>query len=229
MKENEEELLGMPTSEVPTIEAGSKCNGKKWEKRGEETVFVGYCENPAGKGTDHLAEGRCKHHGGSSLKGEEHPNFEHGLFSDFLDEDDRRDLEIIGERGNLANLQSLINYEVFRLRRAVKKMSEDAEGGRGSFWDAFDRILNEATETGGLDSGDIAAMADLFGSSNKAFQSRVEEVRKLVKTYEELTEGRKVNIDGDMAHTHAGEPGGSPIRIEWKESEAENEEEGQEP
>jgi len=46
------------------------------------------CELPAGWGTDHAGEGRCKHHGGASSgapKGEAHGNYEHGAFSEKID------------------------------------------------------------------------------------------------------------------------------------------------
>jgi len=220
MKENEEELVGKPTDEVPTIEPDDDCNGKKWEKEGDETVFVGYCNNRAGKGTDHLGEGRCKHHAGSSLKGEEHPNFEHGLFSDFLSDDDREELEAIEARGNLANLQATINYEFLRLRRAVRNLEGEEPEEDSSFWDAYNEVIQSASETG-LGNEEIASLAELLDASYGAFAKRIESLRKLVKTYEELTEGKKVNIDGDMSHTHAGEEGGAPISVEWKESEEE--------
>lgn len=45
------------------------------------------CKRPAGWGTDHVGSGKCKLHGGSSLKGFEHPNFKTGsnsIYRDFL-------------------------------------------------------------------------------------------------------------------------------------------------
>jgi hypothetical protein len=36
------------------------------------------CEQRAGWGTTHPGEGRCKLHGGSSLRGPDHPNYKHG-------------------------------------------------------------------------------------------------------------------------------------------------------
>lgn len=45
------------------------------------------CKRPAGWGTDHVGTGRCKLHGGKSLKGYEHPNFKTGnssLYHDYL-------------------------------------------------------------------------------------------------------------------------------------------------
>lgn len=220
---NEEEYIGMPTEEVPRKPPGEDCNGKKVDKGPDPTEFRGYCNNPAGKGTDHLGEGRCKNHAGASLKGREHPNFKHGLFSDHLNEEERAELESIEAAGNLANLESLINYEFFRLRRAVRELEDDSDEDGDepkSFWDAYNEIIQEASETG-LGSDEIASLADLLDSRYGAFAKRVEQIRKLVKTFEELNEGRKVSIDGDFSHTHAGDADGAPISVEWKASEAE--------
>lgn len=53
-----------------------RCNAKRTEDVKDSdthneydetrTVFQGYCRNKAGKGTDHVGEGRCKHHGGKA-------------------------------------------------------------------------------------------------------------------------------------------------------------------
>lgn len=70
MDVNEDELVGKPTEEVPTLETTDEdCMGKRTEKRGDETVFVGYCRSTPGRGTDHTGEGRCKHHGGAGGSG----------------------------------------------------------------------------------------------------------------------------------------------------------------
>lgn len=39
------------------------------------------CRRPAGWGTDHPGEGRCKLHGGASLKGHLHPRYKHGRYA----------------------------------------------------------------------------------------------------------------------------------------------------
>lgn len=63
----EEHFIGKESSSVPTVEPDEYCNGKKVDRTDAgETVFTGYCRNPAGKGTGHLGEGRCKYHGGCS-------------------------------------------------------------------------------------------------------------------------------------------------------------------
>jgi len=65
--EEEDEFLGEESHRVPTVDPGEYCNGKK-TKRDDDgtTIFAGYCNAKAGKGTDHLGQGRCKHHGGCS-------------------------------------------------------------------------------------------------------------------------------------------------------------------
>ncbi len=45
------------------------------------------CRRPAGWGTDHPREGRCKLHGGVYLKGRQNPAYRHGLYSRYADHD----------------------------------------------------------------------------------------------------------------------------------------------
>lgn len=46
------------------------------------------CRQPAGWGTDHVGSGRCKLHGGASLRGVEHPNFIDGAHSKHFEPSD---------------------------------------------------------------------------------------------------------------------------------------------
>lgn len=41
------------------------------------------CGKPAGWGTDHVGTGRCRLHGGASLKGSQTPAFKHGRYSKY--------------------------------------------------------------------------------------------------------------------------------------------------
>lgn len=67
MDVNEDELVGELSAEVPTLDpTDESCRGKRTEKQGDETIFVGYCKSTPGRGTDHVGEGRCKHHGGNN-------------------------------------------------------------------------------------------------------------------------------------------------------------------
>ena len=42
------------------------------------------CKRPAGWGTSHVGEGRCKLHGGRSPRGAESPHYKHGRYSKYL-------------------------------------------------------------------------------------------------------------------------------------------------
>lgn len=71
---DEDKWVGEEIHLVPTVDPDDQCNGKKKRKADGEVVrnednhviFDGYCNNPAGKGTDHFGEGRCKFHAGQS-------------------------------------------------------------------------------------------------------------------------------------------------------------------
>ena len=45
----------------------------------------GICGLPAGWGTDHVGEGRCKHHGGLTPRGAASPHFKSGMYSQYVD------------------------------------------------------------------------------------------------------------------------------------------------
>lgn len=70
---HEEEFIGEESHIVPKVDPDDECNAKKTHNEKEDgetrTYFDGYCNNPAGKGTDHLGDGRCKWHGGNSTGG----------------------------------------------------------------------------------------------------------------------------------------------------------------
>jgi len=62
MDVDEEKLIGEPLEEVPEQPPEYDCNARKRD----DSVFAGYCGARAGKGTDHVGEGRCSNHGGAS-------------------------------------------------------------------------------------------------------------------------------------------------------------------
>lgn len=80
--EQEEHFIGRELQEVPPADPGNYCNARRWEYEAEtdevtgndteKKVFVGYCDNEAGKKTDHFGEGRCNWHGGASSGAPKH-------------------------------------------------------------------------------------------------------------------------------------------------------------
>ena len=225
---DEDELIGEPIENVPQKDPDYQCNARKSEKREEgPNLFRGYCKNRAGKGTDHVGEGRCDRHGGASPRGEDHPSFKHGLFSDHLSDEDREAMAAIEGTSNPEALQSMINYELLRLRRAVAYLEGEEDDSR-TFFDAFERVLDEATASGGLEPADIGQLAKLLDSGSEALLRRMDQIRKMMRTYQELTDGQKISLDGDLSHTHAGDPEAPPVSIEWKRSSLEEDYDGDE-
>lgn len=65
------------------------------------------CAQVAGWGTDHVGEGRCKLHGGASLKGADHPNFKHGRYGKVIPQKIRERLDISADGDPLDILPEL--------------------------------------------------------------------------------------------------------------------------
>jgi hypothetical protein len=63
MNIDEEDLVGKPIDQVPKRDPTDEdCMGR----RSSDGKFDGYCHSTPGRGTDHVGEGRCKHHGGNT-------------------------------------------------------------------------------------------------------------------------------------------------------------------
>jgi hypothetical protein len=150
----------------------------------------GPCELPAGWGTDHVGEGRCKLHGGASLRGKESPTFKHGLFSDYLDEEDREAIDALEEYEDVEKLDELINWRLARLRRAVKAM-QDPDDQR-TFWDAFGELV---AQTGEPEPEQIQELAQMLSQGNRAMQDEIDLVRKLIKDRNKIAEGEDVDVN----------------------------------
>lgn len=232
----EQSMLGSRMDEVPQSLPGRECNARRSRKISyledpefeidpglapDDRVFVGYCNNRSGFKTEHVGEGRCNLHGGGSPRGEDHPRFRHGLFSDYLGEEDRDAIRVLEDTPNPAKLQSMINWRLARLRRAVRELAseEDDDGEISNVWEAFEATLNR---TGTVEAGEIRELASMLDSQNSSIRMEIETVRKMIKTHADITDGQKVNIDGDFRQEISG--GESPVSIMWEQSRAEIEE-----
>jgi hypothetical protein len=151
------------------------------------------CKLPAGWGTDHVGEGRCKLHGGASPRGEDHPQFEHGLFSDYLSDEDRQAIDALDEYGDVEKLDELIDWRLARLRRAVRELNTD-DGE--DFWRAFERLVQEGGRNGdpGLSAAQMGKLAKMLDRHNRALQEEIDLVRKLVKDRNKIAEGDDHNV-----------------------------------
>jgi len=90
MDVDEEQCLGEALGDVPEQPADYYCNARK----SDDGAFAGYCGARAGKGTDHVGEGRCSNHGGNAGAPEDNTNaVTHALYV----ETNRFYQEVIGE------------------------------------------------------------------------------------------------------------------------------------
>jgi hypothetical protein len=147
------------------------------------------CGLPAGWGTDHVGEGRCRLHGGATPRGEDSPHFKHGLFSDYLSEEDRNTIDALEEFDDADKLDELINWRLARLRRAVRSLNDQAD--ERSFWDAFEEIVNAA---GPVEDDEIKELARMLDKGNRAMQNEIDLVRRLIKDRNKIAEGEDVNL-----------------------------------
>ena len=165
----------------------NRCGRPKRDGSGDD------CGLPAGWGTDHVGDGACKLHGGNTPRGKENPAFKHGLFSDYLEEEDRETIGALEDYEDAAKLDELINWRLARLRRYLRETMDDDQE---SFFQAFDRVVSEASRNGdiGLSASQIRELGKMIGNHDRAAQQEIDLVRRLIKTRNKIAEGEDVNL-----------------------------------
>lgn len=206
MNDTESEYIGRPLADAPTREPTSEdCMGKKKQKRDGEVVrdsegnalFGGWCRCWPGKGTDHVGEGRCKLHAGSAggPAGAENGNWKHGLYSDVIRPEDRDALDAIEGMSTRAKLESTLNLQVLKLRRAVESMEDSSQN---EFWDAFAHLVEEIEHP---EDADLRSLAQMLGQNDRAIREWMDLIRKTAKDLHKVTDGEVVKhehgVDSD--------------------------------
>lgn len=79
--------------------AATKSDRTTPTEHGRERDDIPYCTLAAGWGVDDMSEGTCRHHlGAVDNRGANNPNFKHGAFSEYLQDDlTEREREAIGD------------------------------------------------------------------------------------------------------------------------------------
>lgn len=119
------------------------------------------CKRPAGWGTSHTGEGRCKQHGGKDRdkggapEGEANGQYEHGGFSQKIDDD-----EIIAAFTEAADTR---NLNPVWLRLAGSAYASYKRSDDSAHLSECRRCLENASEEGdeGVELGDIEVVADV--------------------------------------------------------------------
>ena len=154
------------------------------------------CGLPAGWGTDHVGDGRCKLHGGASSgapSGPANGNWKHGLFSEVIREEDKATLRQIEEMKTAAKLESTLNMQVLKLQRAIASMeSED----RASFLEVFeDMVAAASAPDDSLDKSQLRHLAKMLGQNDRAIREWSDLIRRTAKDLHKITDGETVTVE----------------------------------
>jgi len=156
------------------------------------------CGQTAGWGTDHVGVGACKLHGGTAgaPSGPDNGNFKHGLFSEVIREEDRETLKRIEEMTTAAKLESTLNVQMMKLRRAIEGMESD---DRASFMDVFeDVVAGAAGHDGTIDKEQLRYLAQMLGQNDRAVREWMDLIRKTAKDLHKITDGETVTVEHDV-------------------------------
>ena len=176
--------------ELPKIAPGKTCNARN-------KAHTKHCARPAGWGTDHPGVGRCKLHGGSSLKGKAHPLYKHGKYSKVLPDrlsdhyeellSDHRLLEL---KDDIALISAMINEALEDLR--------DNFNTSAVYFRQIMRLIKDLTSVIKLCGDSIPKdVVDLVSSLNSAIkdaygmQSKREEILRMLDEKRKLTESER--------------------------------------
>lgn len=151
------------------------------------------CGQAAGWGTDHVGVGACKLHGGKSPTGKDNPAFKHGLFSKVIRKEDRETLRTIEQMSTAAKLESTLNVQVMKLRRAIEGMESD---DRASFMDVFEDVVDaSAGRDGTIDKEQLRYLAQMLGQNERAVRGWMDLIRKTAKDLHKITDGERVTVE----------------------------------
>jgi hypothetical protein len=151
------------------------------------------CAQTAGWGTDHVGVGACKLHGGATPSGEDHGRFKHGLYSDVIREEDKDTLSKIEEMSTAAKLESTLNMQVLKLRRAIEGMESD---DRAAFMDVFeDLVAGASAPDGEINKEQLRYLAQMLGQNDQAIREWMDLIRRTAKDLHKITDGETVTVE----------------------------------
>jgi len=190
---------GTPCRRAPVL-GGDRCNlhgGKPASYRpicGAKTRKGTPCKNPP------LENGRCRFHGGKSLGGVAHPNFKHGRYSKYLNDDDvlesyaagLADPDLLSLRDNLALTDVRIGQilggmpgpDVWDAMQTAKNELKTARASRD--WDAMASAMTELEQlieegaTAGVSWAEFVALSEHRRRLAESERKRAIEMRYLV-------------------------------------------------
>lgn len=205
-------------------------NGRKRED-------IDYCLLKAGWGGPR-EEGHCRKHGGGGpggLEGWANGNAKHLLYSERMNDDDRKIFESVVQAsdGELVSvdrmadmLSKTIGWEFTRLTRALAEIPEARLVERWHCPECGDSKYDESGEcenvvyrdrdtgveaTCGY-SGDFEPSDKFVDFGDKAVERKESHLANLIRVYKQVADGTTVNVHGDHDVTHRGDPD-APVEV----------------
>jgi len=135
------------------------------------------CGLPAGWGTDHVGDGRCKLHGGNAgaPKGEANGNFKSGAWSKYVDYDDdvKEAVAATTDDGDVAVLEELRDERLARYYQHLKYLSE-SEGVS-----IAKEILDTIDAGQEVDADMVSQLAKVIGVSSDSMDNLIARIQSL--------------------------------------------------
>jgi len=135
-----------PSKDLPKKPPDTKCNGRKHK-------IKGYCTQPAGWGVPEKTTGRCKLHGGMTLRGSDHPRATHLRYSKYAPD------KIIEKYEAMMNDPKMLNMreEIALVRARLSELLEGTKEERSdALWDQLNDEMGKMRRARGR--GDIAGL-----------------------------------------------------------------------
>lgn len=138
------------------------------------------CGQTAGWGTDHLGVGACKLHGGASLRGEENPNFKHGLWSDYITYDEDVVEAVDTLEHDVEVLEELRNERLALYYQTLKHLA----GNEGT--EVAMDILDKIDAGQEVDAELVGKLARVIGTSSQSMDRLIARIQSLSNDIAEL-------------------------------------------
>jgi hypothetical protein len=170
------------------------------------------CRKPAGWGTDHVGQGRCRLHGGASLRGRASPSFKHGLYSKYLTEEETVDFEEFKQRFDPCSLDEEVLMAGFRFSQLCEPQHAECPqcGGEVTvptdpslFFKAFDVLTRGKLRHRELAEGVRVAVDLNFGEFEELLRLIAEAIGKVVSDHDE-----RAKLSGEIRRLATGSGGG---------------------
>lgn len=126
--------------------------------------------------------------GGGAPTGPENGSWRHGLYSQWLSPEDREAIRQLEGEDAPEKLAVLIDHHMARYLRAAKEVDGPA------IEDVMATINGEQQKDG-----------EQLEMKDEPLAHRAELLTKMIRRYEELTDGKKYQVSGQVDHTHAVE------------------------